>query len=198
MKKIAVEKAHNRVERATAAFDRIAHSDNFASFAEAWTDFLLAANSVFSILEKGAKESPHSRQWYGGKKKQGRDDELVRYMAQARNADEHGIEPVVEHDPGYFAIGDPGEHVVIQGLTANSSGISGTLIPVDGKYPTITIKPAHPKLIPVFDDRFGGQWFDPPTMHLGQKLSDVSPLAAAEMMLKYVSDLVEEAQRYVR
>ncbi|MBZ9874985.1 hypothetical protein LB542_29570 [Mesorhizobium sp. BR1-1-9] len=199
MKNIAVEKARVRVARAAAALERISNSSGFETFSEAWTDFLLAANSIFSIIEKGAANDAKSRQWYGCKKKQGRQDPLVRYMVQARNADEHGIEPVAEHVPGHVAFGKGGESVHIEKLSIrNGELVNAEIHPVNGRLPTVEIQNPHPRLMPVIDDRYGIQQFDLPTEHLGSKIADVSPRTLARLMMDYVTDLVNEAEGYIR
>ncbi|MEC5290153.1 hypothetical protein VSX64_05105 [Aurantimonas sp. C2-6-R+9] len=199
MKKVAVEKARGRVNRAASAMNGLEKSADFASFSIACTDFLLAANSVFSILEKGAKDNATSRQWYGGKKKQCRQDPLIRYLVQARNADEHGIEPVAVHAPGSFAIGAPGESVLLSNITVNAAGHTTALVhSVGGKLPTVEVQPPHPKLVAVYDDRFGGEWFQPPTKHLGMKLPSATPLPIARLMVRFLTNLVDEAASYIR
>ncbi len=192
MKKAAIQKSRIRLARANQALDKLCKSQNFDAFSEAWTDFLLAANSIFSILEKGALSDATTKQWFFSKKKQARKDPLVRYMVQARNADEHGIEPVAEPVPGHIAIGVGGESVYIKSLTIGGGHVRGEILPVEGRFPTVEIQNAHPRLITVKDDRFGDS-FDPPAEHLGKKLSDASPLTVATLMMRYLSGLIDEA-----
>jgi hypothetical protein len=68
MKQAAIDKARSRFEKATECVTRIERSGYFAEFESAWTDFLLAANVIWSALEQGVKDTPQSRQWFGGKK----------------------------------------------------------------------------------------------------------------------------------
>ena len=51
---------------------------DFAHAEEAWTDFLLAASTIYTKLEQGAKTSGQSAAWFGRKKKQRRDDPVLR------------------------------------------------------------------------------------------------------------------------
>ena len=73
---------------------------NYADFEAAWTDFLVSTNAIYTILEVGAKGSPQSRQWFGRKKIERRNDPLLQYLHQARNADEHGMAPVADRSRG--------------------------------------------------------------------------------------------------
>jgi hypothetical protein len=174
MKKIAVDKARDRLRKAGTILRRVADTKTFPEFQSAWTDFLIALNTITFVLEKGASSNAQSRQWYGGKKKIGRKDPLLRYLHQARNADEHGLEPVAEHRPGHIAIGVGGESVHIRSLTFSAGQITGSFDPVDGKLPTIHVAAPHVALITVSDDRHGEK-FDPPKEHLGETFLDTSP-----------------------
>lgn len=194
MKKAAIDKSEIRVKRAEAALERIAAAPDFNSFSEAWTDFLLASVSILSILEKGSQVNPTSKQWYYSTKKAGRKDPLVRYIVQARNADEHGIEAVVTHVPGGLGIGKNGESVHIERMSSDENGnMTIHLRPVDGKLPTVEVRNAHPKLVTVYDDRFGDA-FDPPAEHLGHPLPDTSPYTVASKMMAYLEQVMTEAR----
>lgn len=194
MKQAAIGKAEIRMKRAKTALDRISKAGDFNEFSEAWTDFLLASVSILSILEKGAHVNPTSKQWYYSTKKAGRKDPLVRYIVQARNADEHGIEAVVTHVPGGVEIGKNGEPVHVKRLFWDEDGrMIVHLQPVNGKVPTVEVKTAHPKLVKVHDDRFGDA-FDPPAEHLGQPLPDTSPYTVASKMMAYLERVMTEAR----
>lgn len=91
----AIAKAELRFAKATSCLAEIQKPPStYKDFLHIWTDFLLALNAVYTSLEQGAKSSPQSRQWFGGKKRERRQDPLLRYLHQARNADEHGLAPV--------------------------------------------------------------------------------------------------------
>jgi hypothetical protein len=198
MKKIAIDKAQARLAKARESLARVDASRNFAEFESAWTDFLTATNSIYSVLEQGAKHDPRSRQWFGGKKNERRKDALLSYLHQARNADEHGIEPVAKRNPGHIAIGRHGEAVHIKELIVGSDGqFRGEFIPVNGRLPTIEIANPHAELVTVRDDRFGDS-FDPPTEHLGLILADRSPLGVARLGFAYHAALVDAAASLMR
>jgi hypothetical protein len=197
MKRNAIEKARNRLERAREAFGRIEASRDFQSFEPAWTDFLTATNSIYSILEQSSKGDVRDRQWFGGKKRERREDPLLQYVHQARNADEHGAEPVSAYEPGGFFIGKRGESVHIKRMVTGPSGVQEiSLEPVDGALPTIGLIVPRVKLVPVRDERYGDT-FNPPTEHLGRPLDDTSAKGVAALALRFHEALVDEAESRV-
>lgn len=196
MKRVAIEKARSRLARANEALQRLRTSRYFQQFEPAWTDYLVSLNTVYSILEQGSRGSPKSEAWFGRKKNERRRDPLLQYLHQARNSDEHGIEPVVEHDPGHVAIGKRGEAVHIVSGIFGPGMVNATLAPVEGKLPSIEVVHAHPKMISVTDNRFGDT-FDPPTEHLGRPLRTGSPTEVAELGFEYHKQLIDEAERLI-
>jgi hypothetical protein len=194
MEQIAVDKARRRLEKATGCVKRMEDSRSFSEFESAWTDFLIALNSIHAALELGAKTNPQSRQWYGGKKTMRRKDPLLSYLHQARNADEHGIEPIAAHKPGGVKIGAGAQLSVIAKTVVNRGKASIKFHPIEG--PGLVIIPPSAELIPV-RNQFGNV-FAPPTQHLRSILPDVSPLAIARIGFKYHEALVQAASRRIR
>jgi hypothetical protein len=52
MDAIAVEQAKGRLRRAEKAIQALEAADSFEAAEEAWTDFLLAAGTIYSKLEQ--------------------------------------------------------------------------------------------------------------------------------------------------
>lgn len=196
MKKIAIDKARKRLSMAAVNLASLKRAKNFEEFEPVWYHFLVSANAVDMILyenSKGSREKP----WYGRKVNIRRTDPLLSYMHAARNADEHGVEPVVQHQDGFLAFGIAGEAVHIGSIRTGPDGSLEAIIhPVNGKYPTVVNQPPYPKLVTVVDNRFGDR-FDPPTEHLGKPLIDRTPVAVATIWLAYLEGLVSEAEQFV-
>jgi hypothetical protein len=192
----AVEKAKRRLAKAEACLERINRpQDSHAAFQELWGDFLLAVAGIYTVLEQGAKVSPQSRQWFGGKKRERGSDPLLQYLHQARNADEHGIAPITNMLSGRArVVSDPGARVVTTEVTEQALHIDYK----PGAH-AIEIEMVQPRirLAPVTDARFNDK-FDPPTEHLGNPLADQSPLNVAQLGLVYVRALVEDAERMAK
>lgn len=199
IKRIAIEKCVSRLADAETALKQCEDPSFYDQFVKAWKDFLIAATAIPHILEKAAGASPQARQWYGGKRNEGRKDDLVRYMLQARNAEEHGIDPVTHHSSAQWI----GQHPAGGWKFSDVGYIEATkqlYMKVDyaDPHPTprFTFKPTEIKLAPVVDDRFK-QVFDPPRAHMDCAINDgepATPLQAGRLYLAYVEGLVREAE----
>jgi hypothetical protein len=160
-----------------------------------WSELLTAGNGVHLALEKGAKDSPQSRQWFGAKKRERRLDPLLNYMLQARNAEEHGIHPVAVRGHG----GEPtGLEAFKRGFAVGPNfrtreGVFGYFSTPEKAAVLWRVTPPDAELIPVHNDVFG-QTFDPPTEHLGRPLKSRSPLSVGRLWLIYLRRLIREAE----
>ena len=179
MDQTAVQAAKDCLQRAEAAATRMDVAESFASLEQAWTDFLIMANRVYTKLEQGAKGYPQSFGWFGLKKHERRKDPLLKYVKNARDADEHGLNPVTERE-------GPTK------LTSYGAGIEvldGDTIRINPEAmndpPKITMgwSPERVRLVQVITY---GDKYDPP---------DLNPLRTAQKMLEHLKALVDEADK---
>lgn len=136
--------AREEFDRARYEAERTATGEGHAALARHWSSFLVYANRVFALLERGAKAGP-AKGWWDGIKRVRREDELLRYVQHARNAAEHGlrrITPRVPAKPVGFSIGP---HSVRPLMLPESTC-----------------------MVPVYDR---GVRYNPSTSHLGQPLN---------------------------
>lgn len=186
----AVEQAAIKLAKAEAAIARLLSADNYQTAEDGWMDFLQAASTVYSKLEQGAKGAGKSRTWFGLKKKQRRDDPLLRYLHFARNAEEHGVEPVTERDPasGERALGFGKREDFIGEIRDASGTVVAKDLVVAMFGPTIRLVRAH--------DRRFGDFCDPPASHLGQRIQfhDLRPGEVGKLGLTYLRMLIDEAR----
>lgn len=191
----AITKAKSRLRVAGKALSELYLCKEYQEFSETWYTFLGAAKSVYTVLEQGAKASAQSRQWFGGVKQFRKDDELLQYLFEARNDEEHGLECSTEHVPGSLAIGvaKPGfsNKIVLNGTFGPGGKINVTSM--EGKPVLIKQTLPHARLIAV--NTRGGRTYDPPTSHRGQPVSDRSPANVAALGLVYLTELVGDAER---
>ena len=194
MRLVAVAKARMRLEVASEAIRALEVAEGHEVFGKAWMTFLLAANGVHSSLEQGAKSNPQSRQWFGQKKNERRRDPLLQYLHQARNADEHGLEPIIEHVGGRVKIGDGIHGGGVRRVSFDSQGYATVV--KDPTYPNthIEVVQPHPILSTVYDARYGNR-YAPPREHLNQPLRDLSPIGLAVLSVEYISGLIQEAEK---
>lgn len=191
MKPHVLEQAKERLEIAESHFATLKAARDYKEFRIAWTQFLLALNSVFSKLEQGVKGCSKSDPWFGQIKGQRRKDQLLQYLHQARNADEHGIRPVSELKSGGFSIGKGGESVHIVSM---KDGVVTLGQNPDGSFPTVEVYPSRAILAEVFDDLHKDS-FPPPREHLGKPLEDNLPVTVAVLGIAFVRKTLEEAAR---
>lgn len=194
----AIDKATVRLNTAKAAWQDLESCTSFERFEGLWHTFLVSSNGVYTILEKGAKALPRSRQWFGGKKNERRRDQLLQYLAQARDDDEHGLGRVIEQDrsvvkflvdlPQYKgplqvrATCNPGEAGEI-----DITSVGGKIIPSEHKFPYVRLIRVH--------DR-GGKPYDPPNEHLGVVIAGGDqPDTVARLAISYLIGLVADASK---
>ncbi len=194
MKPEAVAQAKDSLAFARESVDAMRASKTFRQFKKAWREYLLAFYEIYEKLKKGSEgKNGRSRTWYHGVKVVRQKDELLTYLYQARAEETHGLEPSARMDgPHLETLRDPnatisqdrkGKELNIR--VATKSGQPWAL--------KMTM-PTRVRLIPVTDTRFGKmKTFPTPTMHLGQKLPSINIPDAAELALKCLDGIVDEA-----
>lgn len=198
MKPEAVEQAKIRLAKARRATARLLEAQSYEDAEDAWTDFLSAATAVYSKLEQGCKKHGPSEAWYGRKKKFRKDDQLLNYLHQARNSDEHGIErvvekkvrswdftysPVVSGKNSFGAIHRVDIHEIDEATGAEGKFMATGLL----HGPTIMC-------IKVRNTNFGDE-FDVPRMHLGREIDFPIPQEISLLTLHYLGVLIREAEQ---
>ncbi len=193
MDAIAVELAKSRLAKTNKALAALKAATNYEQAEEAWTDFLLAAATIYSKLEQGSKGDGKSRGWFGQEEKERRDDPLLRYLHYARNSDEHGIERVAGYTGDNYDLGGRklrfNERIPYQAqqLDKVSNETFGEKHEVVLAGPTL-------KPIRVHDRRFN-DYCDPPDEHQGKHVRFSSfVIDIVEAAIPYLTELVSEAE----
>jgi hypothetical protein len=151
----AVTKAAGRLRLAAKHAEALKVCKSHEEFCDTWYQFLVTYKNVYTALDQGSKASPQSRQWFGAKKNERRDDPLLQYLFQARDADEHGIESVTQFVPGSLAIGvaKPGfsQSVRISNLKVGADGAlhRAEVASLDGLPVLVEETNPHSKLVAV-------------------------------------------------
>jgi hypothetical protein len=192
----ALEQAKAKVRRAEKALYELKVATNYDEAEEAWSDFLLAASTIYSKLAQGSKSKGTSAGWFGRKKKERKDDPLLRFLHHARNSDEHGIERIAERGGNARDLGgkplmfnEYREHVIED----VRDGVTGEIKMKD--IPAIL----HGPSLGMVNVRDRGNYYDPPTEHLGKTiaLEDNSLIGVAGLGMAYLSNLVADAESLV-
>lgn len=188
MNLVAIRHANQRLATAGEAMEELKLATTLEATEVAWSKFLVAAMTIYTKLEQGSKTAGVSAAWFGRKKHVRKTDELLCYIHQARNADEHGLAEITDRKAGGWGIGGAGSYL-LNGVI-DGSATSLIVSHISGRPPElIVIKPAV-ELVPVVNL---GKTYHPPSMHLGNKLSDVSPANVAGLALDYLRIVLQEA-----
>jgi hypothetical protein len=184
--------AKKELRAAEAAIKSMRGATSFESFEFAWNDFLARIEKVWEKVEQACKSRGSKFQpWQGKYTNFRRKDALVRYLHQARHADQHTLEESVAFDRGSYSfklLSKPGEGVHIKSLRIDH----GRVTHYEGSAAAQIIdQPARPILQRI---KNRGKSYNPPTQHLGLPLKDASPLAVADRGLRFYQDLVEDAE----
>ena len=187
----AIKQAKTRLDRAKEAIATLETKKVTPSEIQtAWSNFLLAANSVYSKLEQGSKTDGKSKAWFGRVKHIRKTDELLLYIHHARNSEEHDLEgSLIAKGIGFI----PADSRIT--FTENDDGSpSNIFIPENMKKGEAIGRMTVPetRLMPVKDDRYNDV-FHPPSSHLGKPLADNSLIAIMRLAMQYLDDLVSEA-----
>jgi hypothetical protein len=193
----AITKAESRLRIAMKAAAELRQCNQYDVFTDTLYQFISAAKNIWTALEQGAKDTPQCRQWFGAKAKERRGDELLQYLFEARNDDEHGLEPVTVRVPGSLGIGvaKPGfsNSMVINSMNFDGAGRIAHFdaASLDGKPILIEETLPHAKLADIRP--VGRPPMKPPTSHKGAPIASDAPSAVADLAVIYLAALVAEA-----
>ena len=213
MDQTALKKAQRRLSVAQDAVAGLPKTEDFDAFSKNWYIFLHAAKGIYITLEQGSKNSPQSRQWFGAKNQERKSDPLLRYISEARNDDEHGIEEPVGMTPSVRTVGVPipgastmftdendnlyirtAPYQIVDGVPRGflPGYIPKRLISLDGK-PVGSVYSPERIVLKRVKDR-SGKFYRPPLEHLGRKLQSTAPRDVAKLTLDYLGELLKEAE----
>ncbi|WHQ69487.1 hypothetical protein [Methylorubrum extorquens] len=201
MKPQAIEKAKNRLRSAESAVSAMFGAKTGQELSDAWTNFLVHSQAIYSILETGSGKQGRSAGWFGRKKHERRTDPLLRYLHHARNSEEHGISegsialhfnPSVVHD---HEKAKNIETIMLLEDSLSPQGVSMAFRLKDGSI----YEPAQKYYAPILalhtvvDTQFNDS-FDPPSEHLGRPLENGTGHGVAVAGLAYMQALLLEAE----
>lgn len=187
-------KPRQELERAREAIVRMRAASNHREFEDAWKECLSRLERAWNKVQCHFKQSPKWNSWAGKYMKQRREDPLLKYLTNARGADEHTIGEITELAPGSMTIGATGGVMRLYGLRMSSSAVVVDAAPASpGARLVIAFNPEKTRLLPVINR---GVRYDVPTMHLGNAIDPNDVLTIAACGAKYYSGLLDEADAY--
>jgi hypothetical protein len=196
----AIQHSLKKLEKVELAVARLEQAQNIKDTETAWSDFLMAAGSIYSKFEHASKRNGVAAAWYGRVKHERKTDTLLSYIHHARNADEHGLEDITRIASRQAALRfhEPFDANKLEGvqIRIGTDATGAPSISVSDGAPISVEHYKHPSvvLVAVNDTRYGDT-FPPPSVHLGQQLDDTRPLAIARLAAAYVKRLIEDARR---
>jgi hypothetical protein len=183
-----------------------------------WSEFLIYTQRTFTRLRK-ATERGSSKGWSDNVLDVRSNDELLSYILHARNADEHGIEPITHRQASGFTLHPKEEkpwgaastmremsrraedHIASLGmeLEIRSAPQPGEVLSEpSGRIITrlaaeVRFYPERVRLVPVRDR---GRVYQPPSNHLGTPINDASPIGIATLAVAYLEAIISEAEKF--
>jgi len=152
-----------------------------------WNDFLRALDRLWNKADASFGRSPKWPASTGRYVQARRQDELLAYLTQARNAEEHSDVPASSLRPGGFPVGvGPNDRTFIKSMYIDGHGRLAHYV---GNAP-LTI---HEPQVNVHEVENRGRKYPPPRSHLGQAITpDV--LVMAEAGFAYYKAFLEAAE----
>jgi hypothetical protein len=160
----------------------------FQLFDQYWRSFLYSFTRIYNALKTGSRGDPKSEAWFGILVNKQRKDQLLSYIHQARNSEDHGIEEVTEK-VGIKVISTDPRAVV------GTDGVSVTIpedMPVGVEFAQLVAPSVRLKDV---EDKRYRTTFPVPEFHLDQRLSNNEPITIARLAVKYISEVIDEAER---
>jgi hypothetical protein len=186
----ASEKPRREWERAKEAVERMRKAKSFEEFEESWREFLRRIDRVWNKAGAHFKRSP---KWTGWAKKfiaMRTKDELLSYLMQARNADEHTVGEIAAKEPGEIAINaaDTSRAMYIRKLEIQNGRMY-----LDADNAVVILVPDRAKLLPVTNR---GKTYAAPVKHLGSDIDPNNILDVAERGLRFYEKFLSDAEAH--
>lgn len=184
---MSLDAAKKELEAARRAVELMKSAESFEIFDEEWRDFLNCLEKLWNKTERGCQQFKTKFQpWQGKYAALRRKDMLLRYLKQARDADNHSIQEVATVKPGHRTMNfvNPGGGFIKQ-MTLHGSEITH----YEGDPIVVT---DHPATIEAVRVKNSGSWYNPPTTHLDQQIISHHPVVLAELGLKFYEHFLNE------
>jgi hypothetical protein len=186
---LSLDAAKKELESARRAVQLMKSAESFDLFDEEWRDFLNCLEKLWNKTERGCLHVKNKFQpWQGKCSSLRRKDMLLRYLKQARDADNHSIQEVSEIKPSHRAMN-----------FANSKGgyikkmviSNGQVEHYEGDPMVVT---DHPATIEAIKVKNSGNWYNPPSTHLGKPVTSTHPAVLAELGLSFYDNFLKETE----
>ena len=167
---------------AARAIEAMNSAIDFETFELEWREFLSCLEKVWIKTERAChQQRTRFQPWQGRYQALRKKDALLRYLKQARDADNHSIQDLSQDNPGSLAVklmgpnGDLIESIEIKEEEVGQYDIDKLFI---------VITTPHVAALPVKNH---GEWFKPPKLHLNKPVEDDHPATLATLGFEFYS-----------
>jgi len=167
-------------------------ASNFTSFEEMWIAAITHIERIWEKTVAEYRERDGFSSWNSRYVGLRRTDELLQYVNQARNAEEHTTQSSVTLRPGSLGIRGVNGRLFIKNLTIRAGVIERLEVGDDTPAEIVIDRPKA--ILSEFINR--GTKFNPPNHHLGKALQKIDPHSIAghalEFYIEYLKQLEEK------
>ena len=186
---MSLDAAKRELKAARRALDLMKSAESFEIFDEEWRDFLNCIEKLWNKTERGCQQFKNKYQpWQGKYSALRRKDMLLRYLKQARDADNHSIQEVAAVKPAHRTM-NFANHT--GGYIKNMTLRGGDITHYEGD--PLVVKD-HPATIEAVRVKNAGNWYNPPTMHLEQQIASHHPVVLAELGFQFYEKFLKETE----
>lgn len=183
---------HPRLElvAASKSIEGMRRAETLEEFELEWRAYLNCIEKLWQKVERSCQHVRTSFEpWQGKFHRLRRKDMLLRYLKQARDADNHSIQEVTKIKPGstgFRFLNPQGGYIKHMEIR------NGRVVHYEGDPMIAENTLPHPVAVPVKNN---GEWTNPPTSHLGLPVMSQHPVLLAELGYKFYSDYLDEVGR---
>jgi hypothetical protein len=178
------------LSKARAAIRTMRCAKTLDEFEENWKTFLGRLERVWSKSINHFGKSPKWNGWKGKYESLRKSDPLLSYLINARGADEHTVNEIVEREPGGIGINPAeGNSLYIEHMALNR----GNIFIKSPQKMKFEFHPAKTKLISILNR---GRTYQVPNTHLGNAIDPNNVIAIAEAGIQFYEHFLSQAESY--
>lgn len=179
--------------RGSSALVELQSASTLEEARHAWLDFLFDIERVWNKLQAHYSKSPKWGGWCSPYVKARKQDQLLQYLQQARNAEEHTLDETTALVPGRVTgiqSAMPNKPVHIESLQIHRGSMRLEAAPG-----TLEILVSPPQMV-LQPAKNRGVAYAVPTSHLGRRTDARNVIAVAQMAFEYYQVAADKAEAF--
>ena len=178
------------LKAAEQAISGMEQAASFEQYETEWREFLGHIEKAWIKTERACGQYRAKFQpWQGKFQSLRKKDMLLRYLKAARDADNHSIQELARIEEGHRSINFANP---MGGYIENLTILNGEIVEYSGSPLVVTDHPDRFIALPVKNH---GDWYNPPTSHLGKTIVNAHPIELARMGLAFYEKYVDEVEQ---